>query len=124
MCPYDNIRIICADWLSSYAKKSVDFIFSNPPYIPIGDNNVENSVESNEPASALFSGVDGLDDIRKIISFSKDTLSYSGILFLENGIGQSSKITSMLKLNDFTDIKVHMDYNNKERFTSSRKNYG
>ena len=120
----DNINLICTDWLSSFAKESLDFIFSNPPYIPVYDKHLDISVEKNEPASALFSGTDGLDDIKKIISSSKDILSPMGILFLENGIEQSSKITSMLELNDFTDIEVHMDYNGVKRFTSSRKNYG
>ena len=121
---HGNINLICGDWLSPYAKNSIDFIFGNPPYIPINDKKLENSVKNNEPYSSLFSGIDGLDDIKKIISFSKGTLSSSGILFLENGIKQSSKITSLLQLNDFTDIKVHMDYNGLERFTSCRKNYG
>ena len=120
----DNINLICADWLSPYAKESVHFIFSNPPYVPVYDERLDISVEKNEPDSALFSGIDGLNDIRKIILCSKDILSPGGILFLENGIDQSNKITSMLELNDFTDIEVHMDYNGVERFTSSRKNYG
>tara|TARA_B100001057_G_scaffold218821_1_gene219012 strand:+ start:1862 stop:2728 length:867 start_codon:yes stop_codon:yes gene_type:complete len=120
----DNINLICADWLSPYAKESVHFIFSNPPYVPVFDKHLDISVEKNEPDSALFSGIDGLKDIRKIILCSKDILSSGGILFLENGIDQSNKIASMLELNDFTDIEVHMDYNGVERFTSSRKNYG
>jgi len=120
----DNINLICADWLSPYAKESVHFIFSNPPYVPVFDKHLDISVEKNEPDSALFSGIDGLNDIRKIILSSKDILSSGGILFLENGIDQSNKIASMLELNDFTDIEVHMDYNGVERFTSSRKNYG
>ena len=120
----DNINLICADWLSPYAKESVHFIFSNPPYVPVFDKHLDISVEKNEPDSALFSGIDGLNDIRKIILSSKDILSSGGILFLENGIDQSNKIASMLELNDFTDIEVHMDYNGVERFTSSRKTYG
>ncbi len=124
LAQHKNINLICADWLSPFAKNSVDFIFSNPPYIPIDDNKVECSVKRFEPSSALFSGIDGLDDIRKLVSFSGNILSSSGILFLENGIGQTNEIISLLELNDFTDIKVHMDYNDIERYTSARKNYG
>ncbi len=29
-----------------------------------------------------------------------------------------------LELNDFTDIRVHLDYNGHDRFTSSQKNNG
>ena len=124
ICRHCNVNLVCADWLIPYANESLDFIFSNPPYIPIDDKHLDISVKNNEPDNALFSGIDGLDDIRKIISFSKNTLSSSGMLFLENGIEQASKITPILDLNDFTDIKVHLDYNGLERFTSSRKYYG
>ena len=119
-----NINLICADWLYSFANESIDFIFSNPPYIPINDKSLDISVQNNEPENALFSGTEGLDDTKKIISLSKNVLSPSGILFLENGMGQSSKVISLLDSNDFTDIKVHLDYNDMERFTSSRRYYG
>ena len=119
-----NVNLICADWLSTFADNSVDFIFSNPPYIPLSDEYIEKSVENNEPLSALFSGVDGLDDIRKIISLSKNILSSSGVLFLEYGFKQSDEVSSLLDINDFTDIKVHLDYNGIERFSSCQKSYG
>ena len=124
LCKHRNINLICADWLSSYANGSLDFIFSNPPYIPINDKHLDISVSNNEPINALLSGIDGLNDIREIISFSKNILSSPGILFLENGIKQSTEVTSLLDSNDFTDIKVHLDYNGIERFTSSRRYNG
>ena len=124
LCKHRNINLICADWLSSYAYGSLDLIFSNPPYIPINDKHLDISVSNNEPINALLSGIDGLNDIREIISFSKNILSSPGILFLENGIKQSIEVTSLLDSNDFTDIKVHLDYNGIERFTSSRRYNG
>ena len=66
----------------------------------------------------------GLEDINKIIEYSRKVLSKNGILFLENGTGQSKYISSHLELNDFTDIRVHIDYNGHDRFTSSRKSNG
>jgi len=45
-------------------------------------------------------------------------------LFLENGTGQSDNISAYLESNDFTDIRVHIDYNGHDRFTSSRINNG
>ena len=81
-------------------------------------------MRENEPSSSLFSHGNGLSDIIKIIKYSRDTLSKKGILFLENGTGQSSDISSHLELNDFTDIRVHIDYNGHDRFTSSRINNG
>ena len=62
-----------------------------------------------------------LNDIKKIIMLSKKILTDQGVLFIENGIDQTEKISRLLQANDFTDISVHMDYNGHERFTSSYK---
>ncbi len=121
LCKTDNIQLIAADWLLPFQSKAFDFIFSNPPYIANGDIRIDKSVVLNEPKSALFSGKDGLRDIKTIIKTSKDVLSHSGVLFIENGVGQSKKISHLLELNDFTDISIHLDYNGHERFTSSHK---
>ena len=116
-----NIKFICGDWLKPFKPESFDFIFSNPPYIALSDQRIDKSVLNNEPHSALFSGVDGLNDIKKIILSSKKILSNQGILIMENGPNQTDKISHLLQVNDFTDISVHMDYNGHGRFTSSYK---
>ncbi len=99
-------------------------IFSNPPYISADDTLINESVLINEPSIALFSGEDGLEDIKNIIHFSKKTLTKSGILFLENGASQAFSVKSILESEDFTDIRIHLDYNSHGRFTSSRNNNG
>jgi len=117
-----NIDLICSDWLEPLAKYSLDFIFSNPPYIRVGDESIDRLVKDNEPKSSLFSKENGLYDIKKIINYAQKCLSKNGVLFLENGTGQTNNISKYLELNDFTDIRVHIDYNGHDRFTSSRIN--
>tara|TARA_B100001063_G_scaffold34991_1_gene28560 strand:+ start:1346 stop:2209 length:864 start_codon:yes stop_codon:yes gene_type:complete len=124
LCKNNNIDIICSDWLKPINKNSLDFIFSNPPYIKENDKLIDKSVKDNEPETSLFSPENGLHDINKIIDYSRKSLSKNGILFLENGVGQSNDILAYLELNDFTDIRVHIDYNGVDRFTSSRVNNG
>ena len=124
LCKNNNIDLICSDWLEPMAKNSFDFIFSNPPYISITDESIDESVKDNEPSTSLFSEINGLEDINKIIKYSREALSKDGILFMENGVGQSKDISVYLELNDFTDIRVHIDYNGHDRFTSSRINNG
>ena len=124
LCKRNNIALICSDWLDPIAENSLDFIFSNPPYIKIDDEYIEKSVKQNEPSSSLFSDLDGLNDIYRIVKYSQRVLSKRGVLFLENGTKQSKDVSEYLELNDFTDIRVHMDYNGHDRFTSSRKNNG
>ena len=122
LCKNNNINIICSDWLGPIAKHSLDFIFSNPPYIRIGDVSIDKLVKDNEPSTSLFSIENGLYDTNKIIKYSQKCLSKNGLLFLENGTGQSDNISAYLESNDFTDIRVHIDYNGHDRFTSSRIN--
>ena len=124
LCKNNNINIICSDWLGPIAKHSLDFIFSNPPYIRIGDVSIDKLVKDNEPSTSLFSIENGLYDTNKIIKYSQKCLSKNGLLFLENGTGQSDNISAYLESNDFTDIRVHIDYNGHDRFTSSRINNG
>lgn len=116
-----NVKLICGDWLKPFRSNSFDFIFSNPPYVATSDFRVDRSVLCNEPHSAIYSGADGLADIKKIIESSRNILSHQGILFMENGIDQTDEIYHLLESNDFTDISVHMDYNGHGRFTSSLK---
>ena len=124
LCNFNNIELICGDWLKPFGSHTLDFVFSNPPYIAINDNRVEGSVSDNEPHTALYSGKDGLDAIRNIVESSPGALSKGGALILEFGIDQSKAIISLLELNDFTDISIHMDYNMMPRFASSHKENG
>ena len=121
---YKNVSVICSDWLKPFAYDSFDIIFSNPPYISTNDLQIDESVLANEPSIALFSTEEGLGDIKKIIRYAKKTLSQSGMLFLENVSSQSSAVKSILESEDFTDIRVHLDYNKCGRFTSSRNKNG
>lgn len=124
LCNFNNIELICGDWLKPFGNHTLDFIFSNPPYIAINDNRVESSVFKNEPHTALYSGKDGLDALRHIVETSPRALNNDGVLILEFGIDQPKAIISLLELNDFTDISIHMDYNMMPRFASSRKKNG
>lgn len=53
-----------SDWLDSIDLKQIDIIISNPPYV---ESDWQHPSITHEPHSALFSGKDGLDDIRKIL---------------------------------------------------------
>ena len=51
---YNNVSVICSDWLKPFAYNSFDIIFSNPPYISTNDSQIDKSVLDNEPSIALF----------------------------------------------------------------------
>ena len=61
-------------------KGRLDVIVSNPPYIAEGDARVDDSVRAWEPQGALYSGTDGLDDLRAIASGAAEWLRPGGWL--------------------------------------------
>ncbi|MEO1172389.1 MAG: peptide chain release factor N(5)-glutamine methyltransferase [Myxococcota bacterium] len=73
-----------------------DAIVSNPPYIPEGDPRVAAGVHHHEPASALYSGPDGLDVIRRLVAQAPSQLRPHGLLAFEIGAGQVRAVSDML----------------------------
>ena len=71
-----NVCIFQSCWFDSLKapNNTFDLIVSNPPYIAADDPHLAQGDVRFEPASALVSGVDGLDDIRVIISQSTSYL--------------------------------------------------
>src|SRR5690606_25639004 len=59
-----NVAFRAGSWLAPLAGETFDLIASNPPYIAEGDPHLAQGDLRFEPAMALASGADGLDDIR------------------------------------------------------------
>lgn len=69
-----------------------DYIFSNPPYVDQSLNRVSESVQTYEPALALYGGHDGMEILKEIISQSPTHLTPQGILYLEHEPEQTEAI--------------------------------
>jgi len=75
----------------------VDMILSNPPYVPERDRaTMAPEVEGHEPATALFSGGDGLDCVRSLIALTPDMLRPGGALIFEFGFGQAAHVKQLI----------------------------
>jgi len=88
------------------------FNVSNPPYINEHDPHLQDL--KYEPIEALVSGNDGLNDIKEIITKSKEFLNIGGYLLLEHGYGQKDRIVKLLE-ESFTNIKTFKDLNKLDR---------
>lgn len=71
-----------------------DLILCNPPYVETGAQLTED-VAAHEPAAALFAGVEGLDDYRRLVPQLPGLLSADGIVALEIGSGQAAAVTAL-----------------------------
>lgn len=111
----DNVRFVQMSWLGGFQPHSFDLIVSNPPYIRADDPHLLMGDVRFEPRSALVSGADGLDDIRRIAEQAIDCLRPGGWLLVEHGYDQSQRVQDCLALAGFEHISAHQDFGGQDR---------
>jgi release factor glutamine methyltransferase len=94
-------------WLSAVPGQRFDLMVSNPPYIAEGDPHL--AALGHEPVSALTAGVDGLDDIRTLVSTAPGALNPGGWLLLEHGHDQASAVRALLQTAGFEHVSSRAD---------------
>ena len=110
-----NVRRLCSDWFSALRGEHFDLIVSNPPYVAADDAHLAQGDLRFEPRTALVSGTDGLDDIRRICAQAKAHLNPGGWLLLEHGYDQASQVRALLQQAGFTGIFSARDLSGIER---------
>jgi release factor glutamine methyltransferase len=91
---------------------------SNPPYIAPNDQDLHESVRAYEPHIALFSGHDGLHDIRIIASQAPVWLEPGGMVIVEMGHSQADDVRDIFLSVGLQNVETHLDLAGKPRFTS------
>jgi len=98
-----------------------DLIIANPPYIPTSDiASLMPEVRCFDPAVALDGGVDGLNCYRQLAVAAHARLSPKGLLLLEVGDGQASRVATLLQSHDWVVDSPILDYNLVPRIVSAR----
>ena len=111
----ERVNFIQSDWFSALEHKQFDLIVTNPPYIENNNQYLQLGDVRFEPSSALTSGLDGLDDIRLIVSQSKHYLTDNGWLVIEHGYQQSDQVADILSEQGFRQIRSELDLNGLPR---------
>jgi release factor glutamine methyltransferase len=91
-------------------------VVSNPPYVRDTDA-LPPEVEQWEPAAALRSGPDGLDDIRRIVAAAPQWLARPGALVLEHAPDQGDAIQQLMRAAGAEDVSTHNDLVGRPRCT-------
>ena len=102
--------------VDKYNIGKYDLIVSNPPYI--NKNKIkylDKDITSYEPLLALDGGLDGLSEIRKVISKSSDLIKKKGKFILEIGFDQKNKVIKLLERKGFYINNLKKDLTNNDR---------
>ena len=119
---FGNISCAAGVWCAALpAGTAFDLILSNPPYVAQQDPHLLGCGLPWEPPGALQSGVDGLDDLGRIIRQAHHHLRAGGWLLLEHGLLQGARVRALLREAGYLDIRTHRDLGGRERVTEGRR---
>lgn len=111
------LRLLEGAWFDPLGRERFHIIVSNPPYIEENDSHLQGVGVRFEPARALASGADGLDDIRKIVAQAPAHLHPTGWLLLEHGCEQAPAVQALMAARGFEQITTLQDLADRDRVT-------
>jgi len=91
-----SVSFVLGDWFSALGEDRYHLIVANPPYVAAGDPHLEDGDVRFEPAGALASGPQGLDDLACIAADAPRHLEPGGWLFMEHGYEQAAAVRGLL----------------------------
>ena len=108
--------------VDKFDQGKYDLIVSNPPYIKKFDlKYLEKDIANFEPKLALDGGLDGLSEIRKVITKSSELIKKNGKFILEIGFDQKNKVINLLKDKGFYINSISKDLAKNDRCIVSTK---
>lgn len=116
-----NLRLLHSDWFGALGGETFDLIVSNPPYVEAADPHLQRGDVRFEPLSALASGADGLDDIRRIAAAAPLHLRPGGWLLFEHGYNQGEGCRQILRQQGFLQVETIRDLAGLERVSMGLK---
>jgi release factor glutamine methyltransferase len=106
-----EVSFLRADLLKGLGARSMQMVVSNPPYIPLNEQDeLPKEVREHEPHLALFGGEDGLVNYRLLIAQATTILRPEGWLLMELAYNGAAHVQSMLEASGcWTGIELIAD---------------
>ncbi|WP_046174597.1 peptide chain release factor N(5)-glutamine methyltransferase [Domibacillus indicus] len=101
---------------------AVDILLSNPPYIPLDEQQTLSTVVVDyEPHLALFGGKDGLDLYRRLAEQIPFVVKKGGLVGVETGAGQTEEVAAIFRAScPGSKTEILHDINGKDRMVFLR----
>jgi release factor glutamine methyltransferase len=101
----------------------VDAVIANPPYIPpTAWESVTAEVRDHDPALALWSGDDGLDEIKVVAATAGRLLKPGGWFGCEHADVQGESAPAVFAATGlFTEVRDQLDLSGRHRFATGRR---
>ena len=117
----NRVKLFKSD-IDKFSMGKYDLIISNPPYIKKLDlRYLDRDVIKFEPKIALNGGLDGISEIRKIVTKSSELIKNGGKLILEIAFNQKEEVKQLLRNNGFYINSVIKDFGKNDRCIISTK---
>ena len=123
-CAGSAVDLRLGDMADAFAELdgSVDVVVSNPPYIPVGAVVRDPEVAVHDPATALWSGRDGLDAIRVVARVAARLLRTGGAVVVEHADAQGASAPEVFAASEhFTDVRDHRDLAGRDRYLTATR---
>ena len=117
----DRVAVLEGDLLTPVPRgRPVDWVVSNPPYIPSQDiDGLQPEVSQHEPRLALDGGADGLDVYRRLIPIAARR-AREGVL-VEVGHLQASQVMDLFRQAGMQDLQSWKDLGGISRVVGGRR---
>jgi release factor glutamine methyltransferase len=114
-----RVEIVVCDAMSAIASRSVDLIVSNPPYVPLAQQQgLQREVRDWEPHVALFAGITGFELYEAIAADAPRVLRPGGRLIMELGFGSCDHVAALLS--GWQDVQIEPDLAGIPRVIAAR----
>lgn len=120
----ENVEFRHGSWFEPLAGERFDLVASNPPYIAAEDPHLGQGDLRYEPAAALASGADGLDDVRAIAAAAAPHLLPGGWLLLEHGHDQGPAVRALLEQAGLEQVATAVDLEGRDRVSLGQRARG
>jgi release factor glutamine methyltransferase len=106
----NRVHLVRGDLLTALVHHPLaDLVVSNPPYVPDQSPDVAPDVRASEPPGALFSGLEGLDHIERLVPAAFAVVRPGGQLVFELGSGQAAAVRARMAARGWLDVELWQD---------------